>query len=154
MGKYTDEQNVMIAQKEYVKYDVSDEVFIEDMNTGNKITVGYVAEVIHNPSWEDTYVVTSTKLSKNPTPEELANIKDVTILYQGSSFHKKDWIDNDFPMAYRIHSDIPTATLAAKTGNHISTMPPKSKLGPTQQLKDALDILWSVMKKYITVRSN
>ena len=141
MGKYTDEQNVMIAQKEYVKYDVSDEVFIEDMNTGNKITVGYVAEVIHNPSGEDTYVVPSTKLSKNPKPEELANIKDVTILYQGSSFNTKDWIDNDFPMAYRIHSDIPTATLAAKTGNHISTMPPKSKLGPTQQLKDALDIL-------------
>ncbi len=131
----------MIAQKEYVKYDVSDEVFIEDRNTGNKITVGYVAEVIHNPSGEDTYVVTSTKLSKNPTPEELANIKDVTILYQGSSFNKKDLIDNDFPIAYRIHSDIPTATLAAKTGNHISSMPPKSKLGPTQQLKDALDIL-------------
>lgn len=141
MGKYTDEQNVMIAKKEYEKYDVNDAVTIEDKNTGNKITVGYVAEVIHNPSGEDTYVVTSTKLSKNPTPEELANIKDVTILYQGSSFNKKDWIDNDLPMAYRIHSDIPTATLAAKTGNHISSMPPKSKLGPTQQLKDALDIL-------------
>ena len=73
MGKYTDEQNVMIAKKEYEKYDVNDAVTIEDKNTGNKITVGYVAEVIHNPSGEDTYVVTSTKLSKNPTPEELAN---------------------------------------------------------------------------------
>ncbi len=90
MGKYTDEQNVLIAQKEYVKYDVSDEVFIKDKSTGNKITVGYVAEVIHNPSGEDTYVVPSTKLSKNPKPEELANIKDVTILYQGSSFNTKD----------------------------------------------------------------
>lgn len=141
MGKYTDEQNVLIAKKEYEKYDVNNAVTIEDKNKGNKITVGYVAEVIHKPSGEDTYVITSTKLSKKPTPEELANIKDVTILYQVSSFNKKDWIDNDFPMAYRIHSDIPTATLADKTGTHISTMPPKSKLGPTQQLKDALNVL-------------
>ena len=35
MGKYTDEQNVMIAKKEYEKYDVNDAVTIEDKNTGN-----------------------------------------------------------------------------------------------------------------------
>ena len=148
MGKYTDKQNVLIAKEEYEEYDVNDEVYIEDEITGSKITIGYVAEVIHKPSGEDTYVVTNTKLSKNPTPEELANIKDVTILYQGSTPNKKDWIDNDFPMANRIHSDIPSATLAAKTGNPNSTMPPKSKLGPTQQIKDASDTLESVMQKY------
>ena len=135
MQKYTDEQNVLIAKKEYEKYSVNDEVLINDKNTGKDITVGYVAEVIHNPSGEDTYVVTNTKLSNNPAPEELANIKDVTILYQGSTLNKKDWIDNDFPMANRIHSEIPSSTLAVKTGNHFSTIPPKSKLGPTQQLK-------------------
>ena len=66
MGKYTDEQNVMIAQKEYVKYDVSDEVFIEDMNTGNKITVGYVAEVIHNPVGRRYLCCNKHKIIKKP----------------------------------------------------------------------------------------
>ena len=145
-SSYTDEQNVLIAREEYENYKVGDRITIK--TNGNPTTIGYVAEVIHKPSGEDTYVVTNTKLSKNPTPEELANIKDVTILYQGSTPNKKDWIDNDFPMANRIHSDIPSATLAAKTGNPNSTMPPKSKLGPTQQIKDASDTLESVMQKY------
>ena len=39
MQKYTDEQNVLIAKKEYEKYSVNDEVYIDDKNTSNKITV-------------------------------------------------------------------------------------------------------------------
>ena len=32
MGKYTDKQNVLIAKEVYEKYDVNDEVYIDDKN--------------------------------------------------------------------------------------------------------------------------
>ena len=38
MGKYTDEQNILIAKEVYKEYDVNYEVYIDDKNIGNKIT--------------------------------------------------------------------------------------------------------------------
>ena len=92
MQKYTDEQNVLIAQKEYEKYSVNDEVFINDKNTGKDITVGYVAEVIHHNTGADVYVVTDVKLPENPTEADRAKVKRVTMLYQGSTQLVEDWL--------------------------------------------------------------
>ena len=39
MGKYTDKQNILIAKEVYKEYDVNYEVYIDDKNIGNKITV-------------------------------------------------------------------------------------------------------------------
>ena len=39
MGKYTDKQNILIAKEVYKEYDVNYEVYIDDKNTDNKITV-------------------------------------------------------------------------------------------------------------------
>ena len=39
MVKYTDKQNILIAKEVYKEYDVNYEVYIDDKNTDNKITV-------------------------------------------------------------------------------------------------------------------
>ena len=39
MGIYTDKQNILIAKEVYEEYDVNDEVYIDDKNKDNKITV-------------------------------------------------------------------------------------------------------------------
>lgn len=90
MGKYTDEQNLEIAMKQYPKegrdYKIGQLISIN--NGDETIKVGYVAEVIHKPSGEDTYILTDKPLPKNPTPRQLAEVTEVTMLYQGSTIIK------------------------------------------------------------------
>jgi hypothetical protein len=90
MGKYTDKQNFEIAMKQYPEggtdYTIGRLISIKDGD--ETIKVGYVAEVIHKPSGEDTYILTDKKLPENPTPKQLAEVTEVTILYQGSTIIK------------------------------------------------------------------
>ena len=90
MGKYTDKQNFEIAMKQYqpegTDYTIGQLISIN--NGDETIKVGYVAEVIHKPSGEDTYILTDKPLPKNPTPRQLAEVTEVTMLYQGSTIMK------------------------------------------------------------------
>ena len=107
MGKYTDKQNLEIAMKQYppegTDYTIGQLISIED---GDKtIKVGYVAEVIHKPSGEDTYILTDKLLPENPTPRQLAEVTEVTMLYQGSTMDDPlhdiptDWVVTDGSIA-------------------------------------------------------
>jgi|GEM_PF-2726303 hypothetical protein len=109
MGKYTDKQNFSIAMKQYPEggrdYKIGELISIKDGD--ETIKVGYVAEVIHKPSGEDTYILTDKLLPENPTPRQLAEVTEVTMLYQGSTLDKDnfwhdlltDWIITDGSIA-------------------------------------------------------
>ena len=109
MGKYTDKQNLSIAMKQYPEkdtdYTIGELISIKDGD--ETIKVGYVAEVIHKPSGEDTYILTDKLLPENPTPRQLSEVTEVTMLYQGSTLDKDnfwhdlltDWIITDGSIA-------------------------------------------------------
>lgn len=83
MEKYTDKQNFLIMKKQYPEYDI--DYNIGELITVDGVKVGYVSEVIHKPSGEDTYILTDKKLPKNrphppftiPTMDELKNLNPV-----------------------------------------------------------------------------
>lgn len=104
MSKYTDEHNFLIMKKQYPENDI--DYNIGELITVDGVKVGYVSEVIHKPSGEDTYILTDKKLPENPTPKQLAEVKEVTMLYQGSTMDEPlrdiptDWIITDLAIAH------------------------------------------------------
>jgi len=143
MGKYTDKQNFDIAMKQYPEkdtdYTIGELISIKDGD--ETIKVGYVAEVIHKPSGEDTYILTDKPLPKNPTPRQLAEVTEVTMLYQGSTM--------DDPL-----HDIPTDWIITDGSIAISELThnpflfhPNPKKTP-QQIDDASNTLNVSMDKY------
>ena len=67
---YTDEEKVMIARKEYDNLKISYPIKINE----NKKTIGYISQVINNPSGEQSFVITHTDrfvFPVVPLPERL-----------------------------------------------------------------------------------
>lgn len=104
---YTDKQLIELAKKEYDPNNkVGERVFIDR----GKTFIGHISEVNHKAWGEDSYVVTDVKLPENPTAEDYAKVKNVTILYEGSTAKLKshpiktltDWIPNNFVMGFTI----------------------------------------------------
>ena len=125
---YTDKEKLEITNLEYKDYIRGAEVAYSQ----DKI-VGYVSEVNHKKSGEDSYVITDIPMPENPTEEDFAKVKNITILFQGSTFDLSklketwvDWIPNNARMTF----------------NHyvINT-------GPSKQLQTASDTMQAVLKK-------
>lgn len=106
---YTDRQKEQIARQEYETYKVKDEVTIGK----NKHTVGKVSQVNDKKSTgEQSYIVTDKGTLPTASASERANVKEVTILYRGSTGIDKikqepgdvikDWIRNDLIMGTAI----------------------------------------------------
>ena len=104
---YTDKQLIELAKKEYDPNNkVGERVFIDR----GKTFIGHISEVNHKAWGEDSYVVTDVELPENPTAEDYAKVKNVTILYEGSTAKLKshpiktltDWIPNNFVMGFTI----------------------------------------------------
>ncbi|WP_167630215.1 hypothetical protein [Listeria valentina] len=127
MNKYTDEQNVKIAKKEYDKLKVGDD-FIEKGNTVS----GKVSQTIDNrATGEQTYIVTKggDKITANSPLSEREKVKEVIVLYRGSSAPDElawgkpdtnndvaaDWLMNDIPAAAMILAGKGTATPQLKS---------------------------------------
>ena len=67
---YTDEQRVQIAKKEYNNLKLKKELKIDGVN----ISIGYISQVINNPSGEQSFVITHTDRFVSPVaplPERL-----------------------------------------------------------------------------------
>lgn len=102
---YTDKEKLEITKLEYENY-IRDKV----VQLSNKKIIGYVSEVNHKSWGEDSYVVTDEKMPENPTAEDYAKVKNVTILYEGSTAKLishpiktlTDWIPNNFVMGFTI----------------------------------------------------
>ncbi len=104
---YTDKQLVDLANKEYDPNNkVGERVFIDDGQT----FIGHISEVNHEAWGEDSYVVTDEKIPENPSAEDYAKVKNVTILYEGSTAKLishpiktlTDWVPNNFVMGFTI----------------------------------------------------
>ena len=104
---YTDKQLVDLANKEYDPDNkVGGRVFIDDGGT----FIGHISEENHKAWREDSYIVTDVELPENPTAEDYAKVKYVTILYQGSTAKLishpiktlMDWVPNNFVMGFTI----------------------------------------------------
>lgn len=133
---YSDKEHVEIAQLEYSKLSIGQELKIKDKTK----TIGYVSQVINNLSGEQSFVITHTDrfvFPVAPLPERLA-VKEVTVLYRGSTGLDKikkqtgdvwqDWVVNNVDMARKI--------LAAEQG------------APPPQLRSSAETLKEAMRQY------
>ena len=98
---------VDLANKEYDPDNkVGGRVFIDDGAT----FIGHISEENHKAWGEDSYIVTDVELPENPTAEDYAKVKYVTILYQGSTAKLishpiktlMDWVPNNFVMGFTV----------------------------------------------------
>jgi hypothetical protein len=128
---FSDFQRVDIAENEYKNYKEGQDVYIDDGAT----KIGYVSKVVNNKNTgEQSYIITDIKLPENPTPDQLASVKNVTVLYRGSTAPfsgddwMTDWVKNDVPIAKQIVTNDFT--------------------GPTPQLKSAAETLNKQMGLY------
>ena len=77
----TDKQRMFLSLRQYDVMTERQEVYLD----GEDI-YGYVSEVNHKKSGEDSYVITDIPMPENPTDEDFARVKNITILFQGSTF--------------------------------------------------------------------
>lgn len=131
---YTDEEKVQIAKAEYGNYKVADPIKINKRKT----TIGYVSQSNDKKTGEQSYIITNNFVPKTASSQDRAKVKEVTILYRGSTGIDKtfsdpkdvfrDWGINDIPTATRINTGKSSAVSA--------------------QLKSSSDTLNNVLKDY------
>ena len=106
--------------------------------------------MISKDSGEDTYVLTDIALPENPTAKDYAKVKEITILYQGSTLNTDDWVVTDFDIAAKLpdkYTDISYNTNGRETVM-VKSKDPNTVEVPPQQLKDAAQTLDEIMEKY------
>lgn len=125
----TDKQRMLLSLRQYDVMTERQAVYLE-----GEVIYGYVSEVNHKKSGEDSYVITDIPMPENPTEEDFARVKNITILFQGSTFDRSklketlvDWIPNNARMTF----------------NHYAI-----NTGPSKQLQTASDTMQAVLKKY------
>ena len=143
MKEFNDEQRLLISRAEYKKYKVNGVCKIE--YKGENIKIGTVSQVISKDSGEDTYVLTDTALPENPTAKDYAEVKEITILYQGSTVNSKDWIktnptiEENVVDTYEVYEKHPfrRIVIGKKDPNMVEVHP--------QHLKDAAQTLDEIL---------
>ena len=142
---YSDETNVNLAKEEYENRNIGDSL---RTNPGNEY-VGILSDVNDNRSDNGEQIYTYTKtsgsnevVSPDAPLSEREKVEEITILYRGSTAPgigadnedaRKDWFDNDLPMAKKI-------ILGEK--------------GVTGQLEASSDYLKEMMEKYPNAKIN
>lgn len=142
---YSDETNVNLAKEEYENRNIGDSL---RTNPGNEY-VGTLSDANDNRSNNGEQIYTYTKtsgsnevVSPDAPLSEREKVEEITILYRGSTAPgkgadnadaKRDWLDNDAPMAKKI-------MLGEK--------------GATGQLEASSDYLKEMMEKYPNAKIN
>ncbi len=142
---YSDETNVNLAKEEYENRNIGDSL---RTNPGNEY-VGILSDANDNRSNNGEQIYTYTKtsgsnevVSPDAPLSEREKVEEITILYRGSTAPgkgadnadaKRDWLDNDAPMAKKI-------MLGEK--------------GATGQLEASSDYLKEMMEKYPNAKIN
>ena len=151
MARYTDKENVEIAQQEYENHKVG--YSLETSGSGKY--VGTLSDANNNRTNNGEQIFTYTKTSTGreavpPTAsaEERAQVKEITIMYQGSASPSnfftnpgefwRDWVNNDIPAAINI-----------KRGEYLGLT---SK--PTGQWEASAAYLKEMMEKYPNAKIN
>ena len=115
MAQYTDKENVEIAQQEYENHKVG--YSLETSGSGKYVGTLSDANDNRTNNGEQIFTYTKTSTGREAVPptasaEERAQVKEITIMYQGSASPSnlftnpgefvKDWIFNDAPALYNI----------------------------------------------------
>ncbi|EAD1624032.1 rhodanese-like domain-containing protein [Listeria monocytogenes] len=145
----TDEDRVRLAKKEYDPLQLKKEVIISVSDEKEK-TIGIVSQKINNkPTGEQTYIITDKYTPPTASISERNKVKELTILYKGSTapangnFNvpkhpdyrdvREDWLDNDIPTAIQIpHGGGSTVTPQLKSS--AETLKQTMKLYPNAQI--------------------
>jgi hypothetical protein len=104
---YTDEERVEIAKKEYDDWKLNYDVTLE-----NDKSIGVISQVNDKSTGEQSFVITDKYCSPTANVEQRNQVKEVTVLYRGSTGVDKiaqepvdvyrDWIVNDVTMASNV----------------------------------------------------
>lgn len=99
---YSDEERVEIASKEYEEWLIKDEVRLD-----NNDLVGVISTVNDKPTGEQSFVVTDKYCPASASSEQRNQVKEVTVIYRGSSFElssdaAKDWLLNNIPTGIQV----------------------------------------------------
>ena len=121
--KLNGQQHVDLARKEYDPLKPKQIVKIDD----DTIKIGEVSQVFDKPTGEQSFVITDHYVAPNASLAERETVKEVTVLYRGSTapsvdnlFDPKnptfwdvraDWVMNDIPTALQILSNGGAATM-------------------------------------------
>ncbi len=136
MSNFSDEERVSIAKQEYKNLELNKKVYVDN----NRISIGYVSEIINNPNTgEQTYIITDG----NPKTQKPEDVKNVTFLNQGSTgidktFQnpgevRRDWWDNNKQILENVMKSYEN---------------PQAVLPPTRQMKSTAQSLNRAMDKY------
>ncbi|MGK0550492.1 hypothetical protein ACSFB8_02735, partial [Enterococcus faecalis] len=130
---HSDEEKVKIAKKEYNNLELGKELRIDGVDE----SIGSVSQVNNKPSGEQSFVITDHYVSPTASRAERESVKEVTVLYRGSTGLDKtseqpgdvyrDWVVNNSEMAHKI--------LASEQGN-----PPPQLVSSAETLKEAMKL--------------
>ncbi|MBO1103528.1 DUF2974 domain-containing protein [Enterococcus hirae] len=115
--KLNGQQRVDLARKEYDPLKPKQIIKIDD----DTIKIGEVSQVFNKPTGEQSFVITDHYVSPNASLAERETVKEVTVLYRGSTAPsignvfdsenptfwdvRADWIVNDMPTALQVLSN-------------------------------------------------
>jgi hypothetical protein len=129
---YSDKERVEIANKEYKDWSLEEEVRLKEGSF-----IGSVSQVNDKPSGEQSFVITDQYVSPTASQAERESVKEVTVLYRGSTGLDKtlekpgdvyrDWVVNNSEMAHKI--------LTSEQGN-----PPPQLVSSAETLKEAMEL--------------
>ncbi|MBO1103653.1 DUF2974 domain-containing protein, partial [Enterococcus hirae] len=114
--RYTDQDRVEIATKEYDSWKIR-----YNFKLTNGKNVGTVSQTFNKSTGEQSFVITDHYVSPNASLAERETVKEVTVLYRGSTAPslgnvldsenptfwdvRTDWIVNDIPTALQVLSN-------------------------------------------------
>ncbi|AHI54592.1 DUF2974 domain-containing protein [Listeria ivanovii] len=144
----TDQERVKLTEKEYHKLKSGEAVYISKTNGGIK-TIGTVSQVNNKPTGEQSFIITDKYTPPTAASTERNKVKELTILYKGSTapstanlnvpLHpdyrdvREDWLDNDIPTAFQvINGGGPVVTPQLKSS--AETLKQAMKLYPNAQV--------------------
>ena len=134
---YSEEERVNIAKQQYEELPLGKKIIID----GGK-TVGYVSQINDKPTGEQSFVITDIYVPHTASYEERSKVKEVTVLYRGSTSPDKfktefsdiyqDWVVNNAPLTTQILSSTqgkPTPQLmsSAQTLKNVLALYPNSQ---------------------------
>ncbi len=80
----TDQERVKLAEKEYHKLKSGEAVYISTTNGGIK-TIGTMSQVNNKPTGEQSFIITDKYTPPTASSTERNKVKELTILYKGST---------------------------------------------------------------------
>ncbi|CAM2362505.1 hypothetical protein LISE100100_07485 [Listeria seeligeri] len=142
-----DKERVGLAKKQYDDLELRKEVTILTSENERK-TIGTISQVNNKPTGEQSFIITDKYTPPTAASTERNKVKELTILYKGSTapstanlnvpLHpdyrdvREDWLDNDIPTAFQvINGGGPVVTPQLKSS--AETLKQAMKLYPNAQ---------------------